>query len=113
MRISSFCLIFPSDSSIFSIFVGGYKNAAMAQIREENQKASLISKEKVSEESLCWGPFSDKTQEAPHINVLNINFCCMQPPGKTQTSLISGSMLVWLSFYPLREEKERKLEMLL
>ena len=41
-------LSFPSDRSIFGTFFGGYENTAIAEKREETQKSSLISKEKVN-----------------------------------------------------------------
>ena len=46
-------LDFPSVRSIFSTSVGGYKNTAIAEEREETQESSLISKEKVDKEARC------------------------------------------------------------
>ena len=48
-------LDFTSDHSIFSTSVRGYTNTALAEKREENQKSSLISKEKVNKDSASLG----------------------------------------------------------
>ena len=48
MRILVFLLDFPSDCGIFSTFVGGYKDTAIAEKKKESLKSSLISEEKVN-----------------------------------------------------------------
>ena len=56
-------LDFPSDRNIFSTFVWGYKNTAIAEKREGNQKSSLISRKRFEKEKEVCAP---DFVEGPH-----------------------------------------------